>query len=269
MFTDPSGLSDERKDTPLRDATIKGREAINPTLIDGINAFFDGVKQTANNGVANGMEAVGVVTYGSLAFGQAVSDTSHAAALAIAAPTLGPADDVLVAYSYSQSCLSFMEARLEASVGLAIAEEFTKAMAGDAVDAARFVALGKVTEDTGSSKRLTDAVQESGRQKPENWEAHHIAPQGMRFGLRGALAQFSRGVLAYYEVPLDDAANGVFLPRNKNDNSGASHHGSGHTTKNLAELAFNLFNAHTSGAGAAGVKEVLERFGREYTEGRR
>lgn len=106
-----------------------------------------------------------------------------------------------------------------------------------------------LTESPQASKVLGDALEAQGMPRPPNHDAHHIVPAGDARGARAA------AILEEEGIGLNDAANGVWLPRTSGGAQtpkgitpqAATSHDSVHTKRYFEELTARLERAQAAG----------------------
>jgi len=107
---------------------------------------------------------------------------------------------------------------------------------------------GKLVRAVGSSRRLRSALRAAGRAVGIGDDAHHIVAAGAR-GANGA-----RDIMRSFGINIDDAANGVGLPR--------QFHQQLHTASYYAEVTNRLSAASTREEAV----EILQQMGRELVQ---
>ncbi|WP_202115507.1 AHH domain-containing protein [Gilliamella sp. Pas-s25] len=99
-----------------------------------------------------------------------------------------------------------------------------------------------------TSCQLGKALEKAGVKRPENTAAHHIVPEGAK------RAEPAQEILKKYEIDINSAVNGVFLPTHKNTSNlpGIMHNGRHHNDY------IDAVNDRLRMADKIGTKEAIE-----------
>jgi hypothetical protein len=152
-----------------------------------------------------------------------------------------------------------------ADAAIAIANATVLSTESQIFDVKCFYDLGELARETGLSSQLAKNIVAVGSDPDGDThdQAHHMAPQGLNTNTNGRYAQYCRGVLAYYDIALDEGKNGIFLP--EYDNTLRWHHGMGHSVEVLKDLWDHLWEAHKNAngnldTGKSNVRKALDNF---------
>jgi hypothetical protein len=150
---------------------------------------------------------------------------------------------------------ALLQGLLDAATAKRLAEQQT--ILQEAQDARR--ELFEVAQGRASSRALGVALEASGVQRPPGYAAHHIAAGG------DVRAKIARGILQKFNISINDASNGVFLPANKATQviAGETIHSPLHTDKYYETVDKELMMAETREQAI----DILRRIGQALQSG--